>query len=137
MALETLMGATRFENSTSPSQVFLPRYCYATPRKWTVTVVECCCILVWVMNGLWQWCYLTISRWKESCVALETLRGATRFEKSTTITSLSGQILLCHTKMMDCQCFRVLLYVSFSHEWTLAMVLHDYFTLERVVLPLL
>ena len=64
-------------------------------------------------------------------VTLETLRGAARFEENwTVITSLSGKILLCHTKMMDCHCFLVLLYVGLGHEWALAMVLRDNFTLE-------
>ena len=94
-------------------------------------------MLVWVMDGLWQWCYMTISRWKESHATLETPRGAARFQNPTAITSLPVKILLCHTKMMDFHCFRVLLYVSLGHEWALAMVLHDYLALEPVVLPLL
>ena len=95
-------------------------------------------MLVSDMSGLWQWCYLTNSCWKESCVALETLRGATRFENSTAITSLPGKILLlCHSKMMDCHCCGVLLYASLGHEWALAMVLPDNFMLEGVALPLL
>ena len=91
-------------------------------------------MLVWVMDGLWQWCYMTISRWKESHATLETLRGAARFERiSTTLTSLPVKILLCHTKMMDCHCCGVLLYVGLGHEWALAMVLPDNFTLEGVL----
>ena len=70
-------------------------------------------------------------------MALETLRGATRFENPTAITSLPGKILLCHTKMMDCHCCGVLLYVCLGHGWALAMVLPDNFTLEGVALPLL
>ena len=66
-------------------------------------------------------------------MALETLRGATRFENSTAITSLPGGILLCHTKMMDCHCCGVLLYVGLGHEWALVMVLPDNFTLEGVL----
>ena len=90
-------------------------------------------MLVWVMHGLSQWCYLTISRWEESCVALETLRGATRFEHLISITSLPGKILVCHTKMMDCHYCELLLYIGLGHEWALAMVLPDNFTLEGVL----
>ena len=66
-------------------------------------------------------------------MALETLIGATRFENSTSITSLPAKILLCHTKTMDCHCCGVLLYVGLGHEWALAMVLPDNFTLEGVL----
>ena len=89
-------------------------------------------MLVGVMEGLCQLCYVTISRWKESPATLESLRGAARFENLTAATSLSGKILLCHTKMMDFHCFRVLLYVGWGHGWALAMVLRGNFTLEGV-----
>ena len=91
-------------------------------------------MLVWVMDGLWQWCYLTISLWKESCVALETLIRLTRFENPTAmITSLPAKILLCHTKTMDCHCCGVLLCVGLGHDWALAMVLPDNFTFKGVL----
>ena len=38
---------------------------------------------------------------------------------------------------MDCKGCQVLLYVCLGHEWALAMVLRDNFTLEGVALPLL
>ena len=87
-------------------------------------------MLVWVMDGLWQWCYMTISRWKESHATPETLRGSARFENLNSLASLPVKILLCHTKMMDCQCCGVLLYVGFGHGWALTMVLHDNLMLE-------
>ena len=90
-------------------------------------------MFVWVMDGLWQWCYMTISRWKESHATLETLPGATRFENSTAITSLPAKMLLRHTKMMDIHCFGVLLYVGLGHGWALAMVLPDNLALEGVL----
>ena len=91
-------------------------------------------MFVWVMNGLLTLCCVTISRWKVPPGAtLETLRGATRFENLTAIASVLGKILLCHTKMMDCHCFLVLLYAGLGHEWALAMVLRDNFTLEGVL----
>ena len=90
-------------------------------------------MFVWIMNGLLTLCYVTVSRWKGSPATLETLREElARFETSTAITSLPGKIWLCHTKMLDCHCFLVLLYVSLGHEWALAMVLCDNFTLEGV-----
>ena len=48
------------------------------------------------------------------------------------LQSLPVKILLCHTKMMDCQCCGVLLYVGLGDEWALAMVLHVNFTIKRV-----
>ena len=75
-------GRRGLRNSTAGTSLPLASDWYATPRWWTATASECCCMLVWVMNGLWQWCYVTISRWKESPATLETLRGAARFETS-------------------------------------------------------
>ena len=40
-------------------------YCRATPWWWTAIGSECCCMFVWVMDGLWQGCYMTIHHRKE------------------------------------------------------------------------
>ena len=63
---------------------------------------------------------------------LKLSKGRARFEISTPPTSLPVKILLCHTKMMDCECCSVLLYVGLGHGCALAMVLHDNFMLEGV-----
>ena len=60
------------------------------------------------------------------------VQGSMRFENLTIITSLPGKWLVYHTKMVDCQCCGLLLYVCLGHGWALAMVLHYYFTLEGV-----
>ena len=75
---------------------------------------------------------MTIWRWNESLATLETLVGQARSEKSIPAKTLPGKILVCHTLMMDCHCFRVLLYVCLGHGWDVTRVLHDNLALERV-----
>src|SRR5210317_579059 len=68
---------------------------------------------------------MTISRGKESPATLETLRDEARFEKSIPAATLPGHLLVCHTLMMDCHCFCVLLYVCLGHGWALTRVVLD------------
>ena len=44
-------------------------------------------------SGLWQWYYVTISRWKESPAALETLMAEARFEKMDPPHNSSWQVI--------------------------------------------
>ena len=80
-------------------------WCMALIRSRQDIVSECYCMIVWVMGGVWQGCYMTICLGMESLVTLETLTGKARLEKSIAATPLPGKLLLCHTKMMDCHCF--------------------------------
>ena len=90
-------------------------------------------MFVWVMDGLRQGCYMTICRWNESPVTLECPERGGEIGKSTALSAtLHGNLLVCHTKMMDDHCFRVVLYVCLGHGWADTMVLHDNLPLERV-----
>ena len=67
----------------------------------------------------------------ESPVTFEHSMRRGQIKKSTALETLHGNLLVCHTEMMDCHCFRVLLYVCFGHP--LARELHDNLALERVL----
>ena len=55
-----------------------------------------------------------------SCV---TLRSESRFENYSIANTLPGKLLTCHYVMMDCHCFRGLLYVGVGSNWALPKLL--------------
>src|SRR6056300_1196825 len=99
--LESLRREARFENSITLAR--LPAQLLVHHNVVMAAILsECCCMFVWVMDGVQQGWYMTICPRKESLATLESLRREARFENSTTLASLPGQILVCHNVVMDC-----------------------------------
>ena len=91
----------------------------------TANVSEWYSMFVWAMGGVRQECYMTIWPSMESLATLETVTDEARFDISIPAETLLGKLLLCHTAMRHCQCFRVVQYVCLGHGWGEARVLHD------------